>query len=76
MKKFLVIGRHLLPAVLVIALILGCASAPVLESIPERLSVTEASAEEQDVSSEVLAAETEEEEETVEQAVGDYTDGV
>ena len=76
MKKFLVIGQHLLPAVLVIALILGCASAPVLESVPERLSVMEASAEEQDTSSGALAAETEEEEESIEQAVGDYTDGI
>ncbi|MCD8144875.1 MAG: FMN-binding protein [Oscillospiraceae bacterium] len=81
MKMIQSFGVRLLPALLVIALMIGCASMPELADIPERLTLTEVSAEEQKTDSEESnpAAEADEEADTEEepvQAVGNYTDGV
>ena len=71
MKKILSVLKNLLPAFIVIIVLIVCASGPELSAIPERLS------------SEVEASETEaaqeednEDDEEIQQAVGDYTDGV
>ena len=52
-KQLLKTGIHLIPALLTIALILGCASRPDLEKIPEKLKPEE----------EEIVMETEEEQE-------------
>ena len=62
-KQLLKTGIHLIPALLTIALILGCASRPDLEKIPEKLKPEE----------EEIVMETEEEQEVGE---GDFDDGV
>ena len=62
-KQILKTGVHLIPALLTIALILGCASRPDLEKIPEKLEPAE----------EEIVMEAEEEQEVGE---GDFDDGV
>ena len=62
-KQILKTGVHLIPAILTIALILGCASRPDLEKIPEKLEPAE----------EEIVMEEEEEQEVRE---GDFDDGV
>ena len=63
-KQLLKTGAHLIPAILTIALILGCASRPDMEKIPDKLEPIEEEA--------IM----EEEEEELETGEGDFDDGV
>ena len=62
-KQSLKIGVHVLPAVLTIGLILGCASKPELKDIPEKLEMPEITTKEDSFVEELAAG------------VGDYDDG-
>lgn len=55
---------HLIPAILTIALILGCASRPEMKEIPEKLDPSEIATEEKEFMEELASA------------VGDYDDGI